>query len=92
MSNKFKNIDIKNRTCYSLDDMINIKNIDPNKIKVDGKSYKNILNCYIRYVTIQELRYIKINSVKPLYLFIDKINGCIEESNRNKYLALVPTD
>ena len=32
------------------------------------------------------------NSVKPLYLVINKINGCIEESNRNKYLTQVPTD
>ena len=37
MNNKFKDLDIKNRThCFS-DDMINIKNIDPNKIKIDEK-------------------------------------------------------
>ena len=28
----------------------------------------------------------------PLYLIINKINWYIEESNENKYLALVPTD
>ena len=32
MSNKFKEIDIKNCTCYLFDDMINMKNFDPNKI------------------------------------------------------------
>ena len=32
------------------------------------------------------------NNVNPLYLFINEINGYIEESNRNKYLILVPTD
>ena len=31
--------------------MINIKNLDQNKIKIDDKSYKNILIYYIRYVT-----------------------------------------
>ena len=41
---------------------------------------------------IKSLRYAKINTVKSLYLLIDKINGYIEESNENKYLTLVPTD
>ena len=43
MSNKFKDIDIKNRTYYFFDDIINMKNFDPNKIKIDKKSYKDIL-------------------------------------------------
>ena len=38
MSNKFKDIDIKNRTYNLFEDMINIKNLDPNKIKIDEKS------------------------------------------------------
>ena len=29
---------------------------------------------------------------RTLYLFVNKINGFIEESNGNKYLVLVPTD
>ena len=36
-------MDIKNRTYYFLNDIINIKNFDPNNIKIDEKSYKNIL-------------------------------------------------
>ena len=36
-----KQINIKNRTYYLFDEMINIKNFDPNQIKID-KSYKNI--------------------------------------------------
>ena len=42
MSNKFKEIDKKNRTYYFFNDMINIKNVDPNKIERDKKPYKNI--------------------------------------------------
>ena len=53
---------------------------------------KNILIYHIRYVTVKDVRYATINSMNPLYLNIDKINGCIEESNGNKYLTLVPTD
>ena len=66
MSNKFKEIDIKNRTYYFLDDMANIKNLYLNKIKIDEKSYKNILVYYMGYVTIKNLSYIKTNSVNPL--------------------------
>ena len=40
MINKFKDIDTKNRTYYFFNEMINIKNLDPNKIKIDEKSYK----------------------------------------------------
>ena len=38
-----EDINIKNHTQYFLDDIINIKDIDPNIIKIDEKSYKNIL-------------------------------------------------
>ena len=41
---------------------------------------------------IKGLRYVKINSVNSLYFIIDEINEYCEESNGNKYLALVPTD
>ena len=64
--------------------MIDMKNLDPNKIKMDEKSYKNIYIYYVGYVTT--------NSVKPLYLIILKIIGYIEESNGNKYLTLVSAD
>ena len=35
MSNKIKDINIKNYTYYFFNDILNIKNFDPNKIKVD---------------------------------------------------------
>ena len=33
MSSKVKDVNIKNRTYYFFNDMINIKNFDPNNIK-----------------------------------------------------------
>ena len=54
MSNKVKDINIKNRTYYLFNDIINIENFDPNNIKIDKKSYKDILIYYIGYVTIKE--------------------------------------
>ena len=78
MSNKVKDIDIKNRAYYIFDDIINIKNSDPNNIKTDERSYKNILIYYIGYATIKDLKYIKINSINPLYLIFSKVNGYFE--------------
>ena len=91
MKNKAKDIDIKHPTYYFFYD-INIKSFDPNNIKIDEKSNKNILIYYVGYVTIKNPKYVKINSVNPLYLIFGKVNGYFEEINRNKYLTLVPTN
>ena len=65
MSHKFKYIDIKNRAYYFFDVMINIKNLDPNKIKTDEKSWRNILIYYIGYVMFNDVRYVKIHRTNP---------------------------
>ena len=91
MSNKVKDIDIKNYTYYFFDDISNIKNFDPNNIIIDEKSYKNIIIYYIGYVTIKDSKYLKINSVNPLYLIFNRVNGYFEEINKSRYLTLVST-
>ena len=92
MNNQVKDIDIKNRAYYFFNDIINIKHFDPNNVKINEKSYKNILVYYIGYVTIENLKYLKINSVNPLYLIFSKVNGYFEEIDGNKYLTLIPTN
>ena len=92
ISNKVKDINIKNHTYYFFDDIINIKDFDSSNIKIDKKSYKNILTYYIAYVTIKDSKYVKINSVYPLYLMFNRMHGYFEEINGNKYLMLVPTN
>ena len=92
MSNKAKDIDIKNRTNYFFNEIINIKNFDRNDIKIDEKSYKNIFIYYTGYLTIKDSKNVKINSVNPLYLIFIDVNGQFEEMNENKYLTLVPTN
>ena len=74
-----KEINIKNRTYYFLDDMINIKNFDPNLLKIGKKSYKNIDIYYIGYIIVKDYNYVKINSVNYLYLIINEVDGYFEE-------------
>ena len=45
-----KQINVKNRTYYFYNDMINIKNFDPILLKIDKKSYKNIGICNIGWM------------------------------------------
>ena len=92
MSNKIKNMDIKSHIRYFFHDLINIKSFDPNEIKIDEKSYKNILIYYIGYVTIKDLKYVKMNSTKSSYLFINEVNRYFKEISKNKYFLLVPTN
>ena len=90
MSNKVKYIDIKSRTYYFFNDIINIEKFDPDNIKIDQKSNKNILIYYIGYVTIKDSKHVKIYRVNPLYLIFNNGNGYFEEINGDKYLTLVP--
>ena len=43
-------------------------------------------------MTIKNSKHLKINSVNPLYLVINKVNGYFGEIYENKYLTLVPTN
>ena len=93
MDNKFKETDIKSCAYYSFDDIINIKYFNTNKIKVDEKSYKNILVYCIRYLTIKCSKCVKINSPfinLIINLIIGKVNGRFEEINGNEHFTLVP--
>ena len=72
-------INIKIRTYYFFDDMINIKDFDTNLLKIDKKSYKNNDIYYIGYITTKDSDYVKVNGVNLLYLIIDKLDGFIEE-------------
>ena len=49
-----KDINIKIHTYYFFNDIINIKDFDPNNIKKDEKSYKNILLYNIGSVKIKK--------------------------------------
>ena len=85
-----KQLNIKNRTYYFYDDLINLKKLDPTLLKLDKKSSMDISIYYIGYVA-KKPEY-NINSVNPLYLLISELDGFIEEKNGGKYLNIALTD
>ena len=58
-----KQINIKNQTYYFYNDMINLKNFEPNLLKIDRKSYKNIGIYNIGSITIKKLMIVRVFTV-----------------------------
>ena len=77
---KVNKINIKNRTYYFYNDMINLKNFELNLLKIDKNHYKRINIYYIGYITIKKIDDCEnIYSVNPLYLLVNHASGYIEE-------------
>ena len=75
-----KQINIKNRTYYFYNDIIDLENFDARFLKIDKKSYKDINIYNIGYITKKKIYdCMNINSVNPLYLGITYVNGYIEK-------------
>ena len=88
-----KQIDIKNRTYYFYNDMVDIKKFDSNLLKIDKKSYKDIGIYSMGYITIKKIDdYENVYSVNPSYLTIAHASRYIEEKGVNKYLVFNSTD
>ena len=88
-----KQINIKNRTYFFHNDIINIEEFHSNLLKIDKKKYKDIDIYHIGYITIKKIGdYENIYSEDPLYLVISKVDGHIEEDNESKYLVFDSTD
>ena len=88
-----KRLNIKNRTYYFHDELINLKNVDPTLLNLHKKSLMGISIYYIAYITTKSISdYENITSVNPLYLIINDADGYIEENNKNKYLSFASAD
>ena len=62
--------------------MINLKHFEPNLLKIDRKSYKNIGIYNIGYITIKRIGGCKnIYSVNPLYLLVKNTSEYIKVKN-----------
>ena len=92
MPHNIKQLDIKNLPCYFFSDMINIKNSNPNLLKITKLSFRGIFGvdiCYIKYVTMKILDHVNINNKN--FLCLNIVDGYNEESNRIKYLVFAST-
>ena len=88
-----KELNIKNRTYYYFNDIINIKDFHSNLLRIDKKRYKDINIYYIGYITVKKIGDCKnINSVNPLYLMIHSATGYFKEKYGEKYLILDSTE
>ena len=88
-----KELNIKNRTYYYFNDIINIKDFHSNLLRIDKKQYKDIDIYYIGYITVKKIGdYENINSVNPLYLMIHSATGYFKEKYGEKYLILDSTE
>ena len=90
---EIKQINIKNRTYYFYNDIIDLKIFDARLIKIDKKSHKNFGIYNIGYITMKKIDDCKsIYSLNPLYLRVYHASGYIEEKEVNKYLVFYSTD
>ena len=82
-----KELNIKNQTYYFLDDIIDIRNVHSNLLKIDKKPYKDIW-----YLVKKFSDYENIHSVNPSYLVIYSATGYFNEKNGEKYLIISVTE
>ena len=87
-----KEINIKERTYYFYNDIIDLKTFDSNNLKLDKKTYKDLDIFNIGYVTIKKIGFgYDVNSVNLLYLRINDASGYIKEIIKDKYLIFNDT-
>ena len=85
-----KQINIKNRTYYFYNDIINLGEFDESKIKVDKKDFNDIDIYYLSYEHKKKISECNvINSVNPLYLRIININGQFEKGKDDAWYLVI---
>ena len=80
---EFKEIDIKNCTCYYLDDPMKVVDINFDNILLDEKSYKNSYE----NILIYDISYKTFMGEKRLRIRFDKVDGFIKIYNGSRYLV-----
>ena len=86
-----KELNIKSRTYYYFDDIIDIRKFESNLLKIDKKLHRDFDIYYIGYNTNKKLSncncncdcdcdYENIQSLKPLYLIIRSTTGYLKKN------------
>ena len=85
-----KQINIKNRTYYFYNDIIDLDEFDESKIKVDKKDFNDIDIYYLGYEHKKKISECNaINSVNPLYLRIINMNGQFEKGKDDAWYLVI---
>ena len=85
-----KEINIKNRTYYFYNDIIDLDEFDASKIKVDKKDFNDIDIYYLGYEHKKKISECNvINSVNPLYLRIVDIKGQFEKGKDDAWYLVI---
>ena len=82
-SNKFQEVDIKNRICYYFDHIVNSNDFDLDNILLVKKSHET-KSIYVAYKTPYGAR--------PLRNVFDKVDGYIRKYDKTKYLTFVHSE
>ena len=82
-----RQVNIKNRQNDFFNTITNIKNLDPNLLSINQKSFKST-DC-VTY----DIEYFKnLDNKNSLYLVFNNVDAYIEENNENKYLIFASTN
>ena len=87
---EIKQINIKKRTYYFYNDVINLDEFDGSKIKVDRKHFNDTDIYYLGYEYKKKItKYNEINSVNPLYLRIKDMKGQFKKGKGDNVRYLI---
>ena len=81
-----RQLNIKNRTYYHYNDLINVLKFGAGNLKLDKKTWKDLDIYYIGYVN-KKLDW-SVNSINLLYLLINRVFGSVPEKNGNEFLII----
>ena len=85
-----KEINIKNRTYYFYNDIIDLDEFDESKIKVDKKDFNGIDIYYLGYEHKKKISECNvINSVNPLYIRIIDTKGQFEKGKDDAWYLVI---
>ena len=85
-----KQINIKNKTYYFYNDIINLDEFDESRIRVDKKYFHDIDIHYFGYEHKKKISECNvINSVNPLYLRNINMNGQFEKGKDDAWYLLI---
>ena len=85
-----KQINIKNRTYYFYNDIINLDKFDESRIRVDKKDFNDIDIYYLGYEHKKKISECNvINSVNPLYLKITDMKGQFEKGKDDAWYLVI---